>query len=140
MKKLVTLFLACTLAGLTLVGCGGTQEFAVIGQHEAASADGTIRVEEAGGGNNLVTLHLENLPPPERLAAGSTTYVVWFVAANASPVKAANLEYDPDTRVGDAMATTPLSTFEVRVTAERSNAVASPSESVALTKRVVGES
>lgn len=140
MKKLVTLFLTCTLAGLVLVGCGGSQEFAVIGQHEAASADGTVRVEAAGGGNQLVTIHLENLPPPERLAAGSTAYVVWFVGANAPPVKAANLEYDADTRVGDAMATTPLSAFEVRVTAERTNAVASPSESVALTKRVVGES
>ena len=140
MKKLVTLVLACTLAGVTLIGCGGTQEFAVIGQHEAASADGTGRVEEAGGGNHLVTIHLENLPPPERLAPGSTAYVVWFVASNAAPVKAANLEYDPDTRVGDAMATTPLSSFEVRITAERSNSVASPSDKIALTKRVTTES
>lgn len=140
MKKLVTLVLACTLAGVALVGCGGTQEFAVIGQHEAASADGTVRVEEAGGGNHLVTIHLENLPPPERLAPGSTAYVVWFVASNATPVKAANLDYDSDTRVGDAMATTPLSSFEVRITAERSTAVASPSDKVALTKRVSGAS
>jgi hypothetical protein len=140
MKKLVTLFLACTLAGAALAGCGGAQEFAVTGRHEAASADGTVRVEDAGGGNNLVTIHLDNLPPPDRIATGLTTYVVWFVAANASPVKAATLVYDADARVGDAAATTPLTTFEVRVTAERANTVAAPSESVAITLRVAGES
>ena len=92
------------------------------------------------GGNNLVTIHLDNLPPPDRIATGLTTYVVWFVAANASPVKAATLVYDADARVGDAAATTPLTTFEVRVTAERANTVAAPSESVAITLRVAGES
>ena len=140
MTKLTTLFFACALAGALLVGCGGALDQAVIGQHEAASADGIVRIEESGAGNRLVTLRLENLPPPERVAAGSTAYVVWFVGANAAPVKAANLRYDADARTGEALATTTLAAFEVRVTAERTRDVSTPSDKVALTHRVSGGS
>jgi hypothetical protein len=140
MKKLATLIFACALAGATLVGCGGALEHAVVGQHEAASADGIVRVEETGAGNRLVTIHLDNLPPPERVATGASAYVVWFVGANAAPIKAANLAYDSDARVGDAMATTTLATFELRVTAERTGEVTTPSDKVALSHRVSGGS
>jgi hypothetical protein len=70
------------------------------------------------------------------MGQGLTAYVVWFVPSNGTPVKAANLVYDRDARVGTAQATTPLSSFEVRITAERSDAVAAPSEKVAITKRI----
>jgi hypothetical protein len=145
MKKLATLISACALAGTslfgsTLVGCGGALEHAVVGQHEAASADGIVRIEETGAGNRLVTIHLDNLPPPERVSAGATAYVVWFVGANAAPLKAANLAYDADARIGDAMATTTLATFELRVTAERAGEVSTPSDKVALSHRVSGGS
>ena len=155
MKKLATLVFACALAGsppigatltgtalmgATLAGCGGALEHAVVGQHEAASADGIVRIEETGAGNRLITIHLDNLPPPERVSTGATAYVVWFVGANAAPIKAANLAYDADARIGDAMATTTLATFELRVTAERAGEVSTPSDKVALSHRVAGGS
>jgi hypothetical protein len=135
MKKLALALATCALLGTT-AACGGPTEYSVIGQHEAASADGIITVEDVGGGNHMVRINLENLPPPDRMGQGLTAYVVWFVPSNGTPVKAANLVYDRDARVGTAQATTPLSSFEVRITAERSDAVAAPSEKVAITKRI----
>lgn len=125
------------LGALAFIGCGGPSEYVVTGQGLGAAADGIVQVEAIEGGSSLVTLTLDHLPPPARLGEGASVYVVWFVHEGQAPVKAGSLDYDEDGRRGSMFATTPFSTFMVRVTAEADTSVSSPSE-VLVAQRGVG--
>ncbi len=112
-------------------------EYALVGAPLAAGTDGTVQVEELEGGNRLVTISVDYLPPPARLGDGLTTYVVWFVPNGQPAVKAGSLDYDPDNRQGRMHATTPLHRFRLKLTAEESGAVAAPSD-VVVVNRIIG--
>lgn len=122
--------LACSLLTATLmslVACG-SNEYVVTGSERAAGADGTITVEELEGGNVLVNVAFENLPPPDRLGQGLTTYIVWFKPEGAAASMAGALAYDADNRTGSMQATSPHAKLEVIVTAEKGTNATSPSE------------
>lgn len=119
---------------LTAVGCGGPQEFVITGTSRALQADGLITVSEIEG-NRLVEIEMENLTPPSRYD-GATVYVVWFKAPNQEATMAGSLEFDEDDRTGQMRATTPLSRFEVLITAEQNTSRSQPSETVIATQRV----
>lgn len=139
MKRSVSIVAGLALgASVLLFGCGGPSEFAVVGTARAAGADGTIKVEKQDGGNSKVTVQMQHLPPPDRLGDGLKTYVVWFDAPDQPSVKAGGLGYDADKREGNMMATTPLAKFTVKVTAEKSINVSTPSE-VVVAKRAVNQ-
>ena len=87
----------------------------------------------------MVTLAIDHLPPPARLGPELTNYAVWFLSGQRAPQKAGVLEYDDDTRSGRMMATTPLTRFTVKVTAERDPASIAPSDLVVATREVGGE-
>lgn len=127
------LFIALMCLGA--VACGGPQEFVVTGTSRAAGADGLITVEDIEG-NRLVTVEMENLPPPDRISEGSTVYLVWLQPQGQAPTMAGTLEFDADARTGRLRATTPQSRFEVLVTAERNATVAAPSDIVVARQRV----
>ncbi|MDW8363462.1 MAG: hypothetical protein RMK74_13765, partial [Myxococcales bacterium] len=94
---------------LTLAaGCGGAAEYAVVGTARSPGTDGTVRVESLEGGNQLVTISLTNVVPPDRLGQGITQYVAWFIGNNQPPVLAGRLAFDPDARTATLTATTPL--------------------------------
>lgn len=127
---------------ITLLGvsaCAGPSEYALLGTTRAAGADGMIQVEAIEGGNQMVTLAIDHLPPPARLGPEMTSYAVWFQSRGRAPQKAGLLEYDDDTRSGRMMATTPLSRFTLKVTAERDRSSISPSDVVVATREVGGE-
>lgn len=115
--------------------CGGPTELALVGSSRAAGADGLVSVEEIEGGNRLVTVTLDHLPPAVRLGEGLTAYVVWFVG-NGGPVRAGQLMYDEETRGGRMHATTPLRQFTLKITAERSADAAAPSDIVVADRRI----
>jgi hypothetical protein len=123
---------------VAIAACGGTAEYAVVGTARSPGTDGTVTVEEIDGGNNLVTVSLTNVVPADRLGQGITRYVVWFVGANQPPVLAGELQVDADARTGNLTATTPLRSFELRVTAERAAATA-PGDLVVVQRRVSGD-
>lgn len=131
-------FRSILLALPFVVACGGPSEFAVVGTARSPGTDGTVTVDEAEGGNRLVTVALTNVVPPDRLAQGLTKYSVWYIGTNAQPVNAGDLAFDPEARTGRLTFTTPLTTFELRVTAERPNASA-PSEHIVVQRRVAPE-
>lgn len=133
-----TLILTCSLLVTTMLGLTacGSNEFVVTGSERAAGADGTITLEELEGGNVLVNVTFENLPPPERLGQGLSMYLVWFKPEGAGPAVAGRLAYDADNRTGAMQATSPHSKFEVIVSAEKALNAASPSEFV-VAKRAV---
>ncbi len=136
-----TTILACSLLAatvLSLVGCG-SNEYVVTGSERAAGADGTTTVEEHEGGNVLVNVSFENLPPPDRLGQGLTTYIVWFKPEGAGPAMAGALAYDADNRTGSMQATSPHAKLEVIVSAEKGANAASPSEYVVAKRQVADD-
>jgi hypothetical protein len=122
------LTLVLALLGLALAACGGPTVYALVGTARSVGTDGTVEVEPTDGGNFMVTVSLNHLPPPDRLGDGMTTYVVWFIRDGVAPALAGALNFDPEERNGTMMATTPYSQFRIRVTAEETRDVASPSE------------
>ena len=119
---------------LSTAACGPSTQQAR-GTERAAGADANVTIENIEGGNRMVVLVVDHLPPPERVAAGHTRYVMWFSKAGQTSVMASTLEYDPGSRRGRARATTPLTGFEIVVTAERAAASATPSEHVVVRHR-----
>jgi hypothetical protein len=135
MQKLFILLALSLMPVLFGTGCGGPAEYAVVGTSRAAGTDGLMVVEEIEGGNSLITLTLEHLPPPNRLGDNLTAYVLWIKPQGGTPQKASVLAYDDDERTASGRATTPGSSFEVLVTAERNGNVNSPSEIVVARQR-----
>jgi len=131
-------YLAPLILATLLSACGGTAEFPLVGSSRAPGADGTVQIEQIEGGNRLVTIGVTNLLPPARLGRGLTTYVVWFDGNNQT-LKAGTLQYDDDNREGHMMATTPMASFTVKITAERNANVGSPSDVVVASRRVASE-
>ena len=122
----------------TLTACGGPTVYPVIGTARTPGTDGTVEIESQDGGNYLVTVELEHLPPPARLGDNLTTYVVWFIRDGNAPSLAGVLVVDEDDRSGRLMATTPYTQFRIRVTAEESRDVGQPSDTV-IAEQVVEE-
>jgi len=138
MRNVATFLCAVALASSALLstGCGGGSSYSVIGTPRAPDADGTVSVEGIEGGNRLVKIQLQHVPPPSRLGAGLTVYVVWFTASGQAPVKAGLLSFDEGARRGSLMATTPLRNFSLRITAERDASGASPGETTILERQI----
>ena len=136
MRKL----LATSFVFLLLVfgaACGGPAEYALAGTARAPGTDGLLTVETIEGGNKLATVELENLPPPDRLGDGMTTYVVWFQEQGSPPTKAGALGYDADDRTGRMTATTPTqSGFVFIITAEADPNAPSPSDVIVVRTEV----
>lgn len=123
------------LVALALVSCGSSSQ-SFTGTQLARGVDGTLEVNTIEGGNHEVRVVLRHLPPPARLGHGLTEFAMWLVPHGHGPVLGSYLQYDEESRVGIARATTPSSNFEVRVTAERGRNVTSPSEHVIVRRRV----
>ena len=119
-----------------MLACGADGRFVVIGTARAPSASGIVEVDEIDGGSTFVTIHLEHLHPPERLAPGHTAYVVWFQGVGGAPMRAGTLAYDPNERTGDLSETSSSHDFIVKVTVERDENPATPSEFVIATQEV----
>lgn len=131
MRKLSrTLSVFTLLATLLLAACGGPTVYALVGTPRSIGTDGRVEVEATDAGNFLVRVELANLVPPERFSEGLTTYVVWFIRDGVAPTLAGSLDFNEEERSGSMLATTPYSQFRVRVTAEETRDVASPSEYV----------
>jgi len=111
-----------------LAACGGPP--IVHGTQRAIGADAVMQVQRIEGGNQLVTVEVRHLPPPERIAPGTSRFVVWFVRSGHPATMASQLHYDPGSRQGRARATIPHRGFEVLITAERAGVVSAPSEHV----------
>jgi hypothetical protein len=124
-----------------LFGCGPGEEIAQVGGTPSSpGTDGQITVEpRPQWGNAYITLKLTHITPPERLAAGSTTFVVWDRrAGRAMPIGV--LKFDPETREGSFEGSTTAGQFEIVVTAERTANPPSPSEHVLLSRAMRGRS
>ncbi|MDH5672790.1 MAG: hypothetical protein OEZ06_11610 [Myxococcales bacterium] len=120
--------LLLALAGPLGLGCGGADRHVILGGHRAPSTSGIIELDELDGGNTLVSIHMEHLHPPTRLADDLKVFVVWFEPPQGAPIRAGKLSYDPEARTGDLAETAPARALVVKITAERDEAASKPSE------------
>ncbi|MDB4972323.1 MAG: uncharacterized protein JWN48_664 [Myxococcaceae bacterium] len=104
---------------------------------ESPKPVGSLSVERIEGGQRLVVLQLDQLPPPERIAPGLHAFVVWLEDPRGGEVKVGTLHYDRAHRSGNLLATTELSAFTVRVTGERDDRASEPSGVLLAERRVV---
>ncbi len=134
--RAILLVLALGSAPL-MAGCGGPSEFPVVGTPRSAGTDGTVTVEEIEGGNYLVLVEVQHLPPPNRVSEDASTYVVWIKPEDGGPVKAGRLGYDEDERTGTMRATTPAGgAFTVLITAESDDTTNEPSDVIVVQREV----
>ena len=136
MKSLSALGFCFLLAASALYGCNPPADYALVGSACVPVAHGDMRIEKIDREQRLITVTLDYLPPPEEIEAGRTHYVVWFAAVGALPTPQAVLDYDRETRVGRASIPTSMLDFDVRVTAEQSDAPVQPSDLVVASQRV----
>lgn len=114
----------------TLMACGGA-DYTVQGTEDAIGVDGKVSVAEDDHGNADVSIVLEHLPPPGRIANDeSARYVVWFIEPDGEPHKAGYLEYTEGDRTGKLDALTTLSRFRLLVTTESGPQSESPQGTV----------
>lgn len=120
------------LMGLSLAaGCTSTVRYALLGTRAYPTTEGEATLEPHEGGGYDLTLEVDNLPTPERLGPGLTTYVLWLTPdGSETPIRAAIVDVVPTTRTGRATAFTATASFKLRVTAEPDANVDSPSETV----------
>jgi hypothetical protein len=135
--RAITSLLGGALLGVMTSCVHATQTYSLVLQPSAPSAVGSLSVERIEGGQRLVVLQLDGLPPPERIGPGLREFVVWLEDTRGSAVKVGKLRYDRGHRSGSLLATTELTDFTVRVTGERDDRGGSPSGVLLAERRVV---
>ena len=98
------------------------------GSSRVPGALGMVRLEETKNKNTAVTLQVEHLAPPEKLAQGLSTYVVWAqpTVGDARPYNLGALRVGKDLK-GDLDTVVPYRTFNLFITAEPTASVTNPS-------------
>jgi len=127
------------LFGLVLSTTACAQTYMLKGMQGAPGADGKITATVVSE-NTLTQLSIkvEHLAPPERLLAGSTSYIVWARRdSNSEWLRIAKLDYDPSSRKGTVdVATVPLTGFELAISAEQQDMPKSPSTTLVFTQKI----
>lgn len=127
--------LACALA-LGLAACGGAMQLEARGTERAPAAKADFSIDEDADGRE-VDIEIHDLPPPASVAAGATRYAVWLRPADGGPTMLfGTLEYQDDIQFGGMEDTTPLSSFEIIVTAEPHEVGSTPSDAIVLRRWV----
>lgn len=127
----------CAIALLT--GCGGPLRYTVQGADKATGADvNIVAAVDEGAAMTRLTINAENLPPPDRIQGGGTTFVVWARKGSDAPwQRIGALQYDADDRTGEfPEASVPHTAFDLLITAEQKADAASPSPAVIASQRV----
>lgn len=126
--------------GLGLAACGSkpqTTSFPFEASSVTPAATGEVVTRSDDNGNTRLTVDVQHLAPPDRVAPGATVYVVWGtdVAAGSTARNLGALRVDKDLR-GKLEATTPLRTFDLMITAEASPGIEAPSGPPVLKVRI----
>lgn len=125
MKTVAKLLLALSVV---VVAACGPLKYEIKGTSMATGADAVITADvKKEQSMTMLEVKATNLPPPDRVMSGASTFVVWQRKdSGAQWARVGELTYNADSREGQFMATVPELTFEVQVTAEREGSPASP--------------
>ena len=120
------------VVGVGLVACGGnTAQLHPSSATPAAEAQ--VKSQTTDDGNTRLSLEVEHLAPPDRVAADSSVYVVWAVPrfGDRRPQNLGALKVDNDLK-GKIETITPLKNFDVMVTPEGNAAAEGPTHEAVL--------
>ena len=105
------------------------------------AASGTVHVQrDKNNGNMKLDIKVKNLALPASLTPPQNEYIIWIEPYGqdaAAPIKVGAIGVDSKLQ-GELKTETPSKSFNVIVTAEKSAAVSSPSDSVVLRGHVAG--
>ncbi len=138
-RVLRSLATGCCGLGLFLAaGCGGPQHYAPSSTKNAPGADPGITVEVSKETHMArVTIDIPNLAPPDRLAAGGSTFVAWYRRDETMPwQRIGALAYDETERRGRLGATVPEIAFDLEVSVETGAAAGAPSTTLVTKQHV----
>lgn len=126
------------LLSLFLFACGGPLKYEVASSAKAPGADAKVVADVKNDQNQtLLEVEVKNLPPPERVADGSSAFVAWYrKGSSAQWARLASLKYDKDDRKGSLKASAPETSFDLQISAEKAPDVASPSSDIVFSQRV----
>ena len=114
--------------GALATGCAGpSPEVRMVSSPDIPAAQGTVRATAGENGNTRLSVFVRHLAPPEKVRAGATTYVVWVEPPGGEPQNMGALKVDEDLR-GSLTTVTPLKSFGVFITVEKSATAQEPSD------------
>lgn len=123
---------------LALAGCGGPLKYKVASSRLAPGADADIvaTINESQNNTN-VEIHVVNLPPPARVNPNAKFFVTWARKGdNGVWSRLGTLKFDEEKRTGELIGTVPEQVFDIEVSAEADEGVASPSADVVFSQHV----
>ncbi|WP_437510410.1 hypothetical protein [Sorangium sp. So ce1099] len=127
--RLAVVAFACAM----MAGCGGPLRYTPQGIGKAPGADAVVVADvNFDAAMTRLDINAKNLPPPDRLDASSTAFVVWARPDSDSPwQRVGALNYDVEDRTGKLKdASVPLTRFELVVTLEKNPNPESPSSEI----------
>lgn len=123
---------------LALVACGGPLKYQVPSSAKAPGADAFI-VADVNESQHQTQLEVEikNLAPAERVASGATNYVAWYRSSSkANWSRIGGVQLDADSREGKVVGSVPETAFDLSISAESTDAPASPGTDIVFAQRI----
>lgn len=123
--------------GIAAFSCAGSRDFRLTTSPDIPAAQGTATIVTTDNANTKIDLTVEHMASPERVAPGSTVYIVWVRGneSGAQPQSLGALRVD-DNLKGSISALTPLRAFDLYVTAEPSQMATVPTGKTLLSTTV----
>jgi hypothetical protein len=120
---------------LGLAACGADR-YILVGTARAPSTSGFVDVDGTTDRTTDLTVHLEFLHAVDSLDPALHAYVVWFEDGKSAAVRAGQLKYRANDRVGELKAKSPYRKFVVKVTAEANDTPTAPSALVVASEEI----
>jgi len=121
-----------------VAACGGPLKYKVASSRLAPGADAEIvaTINESQNNTN-VELHVVNLPPPGRVNPNAKAYIAWARKGDSGVwSRLGTVKFDEVKRTGELIGTVPEQVFDIEVSAEADEGVASPSADVVFSQHV----
>lgn len=136
----ITLLAAGLLAGWGCATGMGGQKIPLTSTERAPAAKGEIQAKVTDEGNTEFSLNVEHLAPPDRLASGAQSYVVWVqpMEGDQRPQNLGALELDVNRRTGRFKGITPYHRFQLSITPEQNITAEAPTGNPVLSAQVFG--
>jgi len=123
---------------LLVAACGGPLKYQIASSPKAPGADATLEADVSKDQHlTRLLVKAKNLPPPERVVAGTRIYIIWTRKnAEAQWSRIGNLKYDPGNREGNFEGTVPEVDFDLQITAEKEDGAQSPAADMVFSQHV----
>lgn len=114
-KALLRIGIIAAAVGLVAVA-SWANKYHLVASSIVPAATGDVDLHTDKNGNTIVEIKVERLARPSQLTPPSRAYVVWFTQEGSPPTNEGELKVNGDLK-GEFKTTTPLKTFEIRITA-----------------------